>query len=232
MRPGTTAAVLPAARAGATHRPRLREIETGQLDELDPPGQRFGDPAHHVGRRAAQNEEARAPFVPVHQDSERVEKLRHALDLVQHDEPVQHSEGQLGVGEPADVRLRLEIEEGGLAGRGKLPGQGRLPALARPEQRGDRSPSRRNGELAQGVGSLEHSEKIARKFGIRVRIFWFSASTRQTTDRLWSAAGAESSGVPRRDGSGARLPHSSPGEADEGRRTAPRPDPGVAAIAQ
>ena len=89
---------------------RLAKVESAQLDELHPTRQRFRYSAHQLRRRAAQNQEARPRLGPVHQDTEDVEQARQVLDLVQHDEPVEFAQHQLRIGQPADVRLRVQVD--------------------------------------------------------------------------------------------------------------------------
>ena len=62
------------------------------------------------------------------------EQVGPGLDLVEHDQAAFGPQHELRVLQPAQVRLRLEVEERGVAVPGKLTRQRGLAALAWPEQ--------------------------------------------------------------------------------------------------
>ena len=82
-RPGRVGRCEPGARESAAHpqtvlmlRSDLGEREAGDIDELDAPGQGLGNPADHVPRRAAEQQEHRLSIRVVANRAQRFEQAR------------------------------------------------------------------------------------------------------------------------------------------------------------
>ena len=122
--------------------PDLIEGKAGDIHELDPSGERLGDPPDEVPRRAAQQEKDRLPIGVVADGTERFEQSGQPLYFVQHDEPLpvaQHPLGRLGKGF-ADLRPFQVEDDRGFGPLGcDLSGHRRLADLPGAEQGHDRS---------------------------------------------------------------------------------------------
>lgn len=115
----------------------LSEVEAGQLDQLDPPGQRFRHPPHNLWRGAAEDEKSGACRDPIRQHAQHGEQFRDALDLVENDETLERTERQFGLGQSPAVKTGFEIKEGAAVRGGERACERGLAALARTEEGGD-----------------------------------------------------------------------------------------------
>ena len=120
----------------------LVEGKPGDVHELDPSGERFGDPPDQVPRRAAQQQKDRLPIRVVADGAERFEQLGQPLHFVHDDEPLpvaQRAFGSPGKGFPDFRPFQIE-EDGRFGAPGRdLPGHGCFADLAGAEQSDDRS---------------------------------------------------------------------------------------------
>src|SRR6266545_1955790 len=112
--------------------PNLRESETFEMVEGDPPGKRFGALLQEILARTAQNEETGRNSRPVRQHAQDGKDLGAALDFVQDDEPPKLAQSEHRAGELRKVSRIFKVKQGGrprVAGQ-KLPGHRRLTGLA------------------------------------------------------------------------------------------------------
>jgi hypothetical protein len=109
--------------------------EATQLVIDDPAGQGFGGLLKETGRGTAEDQKTGRRPSPVCQHSQRLEKSREPLDLVDDDEPLQIPQGQMGILQSGQVLslLQIEVRAGTLAFSGKFTGQGCLSYLPRTD---------------------------------------------------------------------------------------------------
>ena len=117
----------------------LRHVEPRELDQTDAAGEGFRNPAHQRRRCAAEHEEPRRIAGPIHENANRLEQRRLALDLVDDHEAGQTGQCLFRRLQPPPVHRTFQIEERALLqlGRRDCASERGLAALARPGQ-GDR----------------------------------------------------------------------------------------------
>ena len=95
----------------------LVEGKAGNVHELDPSGERFGDPPDQIPRRAAQEQEDRLPVRVVADGAERFEQPGQPLYLVEDDESLPVAQHPLRrPGQEADAHGPRECGKLTLAG--------------------------------------------------------------------------------------------------------------------
>ena len=119
-------------------RPDLVHVETVHVDELDPPGKGFGRLPDQLRRRTAQAEEARRERTAIGEHPQDLQVLRPVLDLVDHHQPFETLEHQLGILQPGEVGGGFEIEKGRRMRLHQPPSEGGFAALPGPQERRDR----------------------------------------------------------------------------------------------
>ena len=151
--PGTRAGTRPAARGlGHEAGPGLAQ-STGELHELDTPGQRLRRPPHDVRRRAPEHQEPRGAPRPIGQGPEDGEQFRQGLDFVQDHEPPL-GRGRARDSAAAQVGLDSSSKKEALRSLRQRAGQRRLAALAGPEQGRDRRPPYGRREASRGARAV------------------------------------------------------------------------------
>jgi len=112
------------------------QMEPGHVDELDPPGEGLGTMPNDVGRGAAEDQESGGQGLSIRKHAQERKQIGYSLDLIDHDQSFQRSQGQRRILESPDIRRVLQIEVLRLSSSGESSGQGGLAALPRSEQGG------------------------------------------------------------------------------------------------
>ena len=113
----------------------LRKVESGQVHDPDPPGERLRNPADQRRRRAPEHQKAGPIVGPIDQDTQRLEQRRRPLDFVDDDQPGQVFQRPFWSFQPPPVPCSFQVEERAapVVG-GDSAGERRFSTLARSGQ--------------------------------------------------------------------------------------------------
>ena len=119
--------------------------------------------SQQIRRGAAKNQEASRQRAPIREYAQEREKVRAALDLVDHDQPRQWLQNEAGVvHQPVQIRGIFQIQPMRGAGvtSGDLSRQRRLPDLPRSENRNDRKRAKSIQNGADVDGTRNHDQTL------------------------------------------------------------------------
>ena len=132
----------PAPQVGQSVRADLDRLKSGELDVLDPPGERLGRLTQQVRPGAAEDQKPE-PVIPVDQDPQDREQFTPALDFIDNDCARNGLQRRHGLVQTSQVERVFEVEVAGRVGGHDLPRQGGLPALPRSHDGDDRCADQR-----------------------------------------------------------------------------------------
>ena len=110
-------------------------------------------------RRAAENEKAGREGLAIGENAKEGKKIRAALDLVNHHEALEGTQGRVGFAQPAKTRGVLEVEVVDRGHGHELSGECRLSALPRAEQGDDATPPQGGPDPGKVFRALNHGNQ-------------------------------------------------------------------------